>query len=263
MTRPDADQLVLKVLNTTEVRNGQSLLEAVEHRDPEVGLVTVCNHTSTIDDPFVIATLLPVRFLWQERLHHKTRWSLCAKEICFQNAVLEQFFRSGKVMPIERGQGLHQQAMRVAGARAAIGDWVHLFPEGKVIYGGSLGRCKWGVGKVVCDCVNKSGRAPVVLPFFHSGMGHVMPKGSVVPSVGKHVTVTVGQPLDVSDLTPLCGAKAEDDQHKAWRSITERIASALQELEARTPPNRVQIEGHGKPAAPGQQQPPLEPHPTA
>lgn len=49
---------------------------------------------------------------------------------------------------------------------------------------------------------------------------------------------------------------------QAWQSITERIAAALQQLESQSPPNRVQIEGHGKPQEAGSQQPPVEPQPT-
>lgn len=37
-------------------------------------------------------------------------------------------------------------------------------------------------------------RDPVILPFFHSNMGSVLPVDSVVPRVGKKVTVTIGKP---------------------------------------------------------------------
>jgi hypothetical protein len=38
------------------------------------------------------------------------------------------------------------------------GNWVHIFPEGRVGYTGRLQACKWGVGKLVCDSAQESGR---------------------------------------------------------------------------------------------------------
>ena len=37
-----------------------------------------------------------------------------------------------------------------------------------------------------------------------------MPRKAVVPRSGHLVTVTVGNPVDVSDLTPRCNCKGED-----------------------------------------------------
>ena len=48
--------------------------------------------------------------------------------------------------------------MRTAAQLLARGDWVHLFPEGRVGIRGRLQPCKWGVGKLVCDAVTRSGR---------------------------------------------------------------------------------------------------------
>lgn len=43
---------------------------------------------STVDDPFVLSALLPWSFFCTESRHHRVRWSLCAKEICFRNRFL-------------------------------------------------------------------------------------------------------------------------------------------------------------------------------
>ena len=69
-----------------------------------------------------------------------------------------QFFQSGKVLPVDRGKGLEQPVMRVVTARAARGEWIHLFPEGRVGYTGHLAPCKWGVGKVICDAAAMTDR---------------------------------------------------------------------------------------------------------
>lgn len=51
-------------------------------------------------------------------------------------------------------------------------------------------------------------REPIVLPFYHSGMGRILPKGSVIPRIGHTVNVTVGQPIELSDLTAKCNCNS-------------------------------------------------------
>lgn len=72
-----------------------------------------------------------------------------------------QFFLNGKTLPIDRGMGLRQPAMQTAAALLAGGDWVHIFPEGRVGYSGRLQACKRGVGKLVCDAMEQSGRCGI------------------------------------------------------------------------------------------------------
>lgn len=234
----------------------------------------------TMDDPSLFSAIFPWRWFLTEPSHHEVRWSLCAKEVCFKNELLRQFFLNGKVLPIERGGGIDQPVMKVAGeprARAgrpgplpgaeggvsravasnsafgfvsasgwshpiqlialmpnpvlryrclyspplptplstcnychcplrrrgrrcrmnarrcaanqvAAGKWVHVFPEGRVVYSGTLGAFRSGVGKLVCDArAANGGHDPIVLPFHHSGMGEVLPQGGRVPRVGKKV----------------------------------------------------------------------------
>lgn len=51
---------------------------------------------------------------------------------------------------------------------------------------------------------------PIILPFFHSGMGSVMPFKSIRPRLGNEIVVAVGQPLDLSHITCRC------NQPGAW-----------------------------------------------
>ncbi|GAB4819261.1 hypothetical protein N2152v2_006307 [Parachlorella kessleri] len=152
-----------------------------------------------------------------------------------------QFFQSGKALPIERGAGPDQPVMHAVARVVALGRWLHIFPEGKVNYTGQLAPLRWGVGKIICDAIGRHGaKDPVVLPLYHSGMGEVLPKNSTLPRWGKQVTVVVGQPVDLSDLTCNCN-KEGVDQREVWRQITVRIGHALKELERQAPPNRDQV----------------------
>ena len=77
---------------------------------------------------------------------------------CYRFCGRRQFFQSGKTLAIERGKGLNQPVMRVAAQRVAQGDWLHVFPEGRVGYAGSMGPFKWGIGKIVCDTIRSGQR---------------------------------------------------------------------------------------------------------
>lgn len=71
-----------------------------------LGLHQVCNHVASMDDPLVMAALLPPGFFLHPR---SLRWTLCATDRCFTNAAFSAFFRSVKVLPLKRGAGLQQE----------------------------------------------------------------------------------------------------------------------------------------------------------
>ena len=59
-----------------------------------------------MDDPLIIASLLPPRVLMDAQ---NLRWTLCASDRCFRNPVFSSFFRSVKVLPLARGDGIYQK----------------------------------------------------------------------------------------------------------------------------------------------------------
>lgn len=67
----------------------------------------------------------------------------------------------------------------------------------------SLGKLKWGVGKLIAHAPKR----PIVIPFFHSGMEKVYPHDPEsnkvlhrLPRQGQDVTVRFGQPINFDDL---------------------------------------------------------------
>lgn len=115
---------------------------------------------------------------------------MCANDRCFKYRALSPFFRAGKVLPVQRGGGMHQPGMQAAELALQRGEWVHIFPEGtRTSNPQQLGPVRKGVGRLVaCSEV-----PPVVLPFVHAGMETVMPRGSVLPAVGKKVRPAGGR----------------------------------------------------------------------
>lgn len=181
--------------NHTEVYGIEKLTDAVFHRPQGQALITVSNHVASMDDPLVLAAMLPPHLLLDA---HSLRWTLCATDRCFTNPVTSAFFRCVKVLPLARGGGVYQKGIDLAVEKLKKGDWVHIFPEGSRSRDGgkTIQGAKRGIGRLVLD----AGNVPLVVPFVHSGMQEVMPIGSKFPSVRKKVIVLVGDPIKMDDL---------------------------------------------------------------
>ncbi|KAG5190723.1 hypothetical protein JKP88DRAFT_266791 [Tribonema minus] len=192
---------LLQVANTCRITKDEhyaAFLRAVEARGNGTPLITVSNHACPLDDPCMLAALMPFRLaaLKPELM----RFTICSQDICFNNGVLESFFGAAKVMPIARGEGIDQRLLQNMQRRLASGAWCHIFPEGSCFQTGSLsgrtgegrqrlGRLKWGVGKLIAHAPCP----PVVFPLFHTGMQGVTP---LHPNSRKYFSL-------VSALTPL------------------------------------------------------------
>ena len=105
------------------------------------------------------------------------------------------------------------------------GDWLHIFPEGTRSEDGVLLPLKPGVGRIISE----ANTAPIVVPFYHLGMGDILRKGEKKLGLNKHVHVIVGDPIDFDDILD------EHYEHETLRyvAITTRISERLQQLQLR------------------------------
>ncbi|CAN0914160.1 ATP-dependent Clp protease proteolytic subunit-related protein 3, chloroplastic [Linum grandiflorum] len=214
-------------LNSVQVHGLEKLHKALLERPKGTPLVTVSNHVASVDDPFVIASLLPPSVILDAQ---NLRWTLCASDRCFKNSVTSAFFKSVKVLPLTRGHGVYQKGMDKAIAKLNTGGWVHIFPEGSRSRDGgkTMGSIKRGVGRLVLD----ADTLPIVVPFVHTGMQEIMPIGSSLPKIGKTVTVLVGDPIYLDDLA---NAELERDdlpRGKLYDAVASRIGERLQKMKA-------------------------------
>ncbi|XWS57502.1 hypothetical protein CRYUN_Cryun09bG0179600 [Craigia yunnanensis] len=211
-------------LNHVQVYGLEKLHDALLNRPKNKPLITVSNHVASVDDPFVIASLLPPRVLLDAQ---NLRWTLCASDRCFSNPVTSAFFRSVKVFPVSRGDGIYQKGMDMAISKLNTGGWVHIFPEGSRSRDGgkTVGSSKRGVGRLVLDADN----APIVLPFVHTGMQDVMPIGANFPRIGKTVTVLIGDPVHFDDLLNV-EETTDASRGKLYDAVASRIGHQLQNL---------------------------------
>ncbi|KAK0602045.1 hypothetical protein LWI29_029847 [Acer saccharum] len=212
-------------LNRVQVYGVEKLHEALLNRPKNKPLITVSNHVASVDDPFVIASLLPPRVLLDAQ---NLRWTLCASDRCFKNPVTSAFFRSVKVLPVSRGEGIYQKGMDIALSKLNTGGWVHIFPEGSRSRDGgkTMGSSKRGVGRLVLDADN----VPMVVPFVHSGMQEIMPVGASLPRIGKTVTVVIGDPIEFDDLVNEEQNNKHVSRGKLYDAVASRIGHRLQQL---------------------------------
>ncbi|KAJ4845123.1 hypothetical protein Tsubulata_038389 [Turnera subulata] len=211
-------------LNSVQVYGVEKLHEALLRRPKDKPLLTVSNHVASVDDPFVIASLLPPNVMLDAQ---NLRWTLCATDRCFKNPVTSAFFKSVKVLPLSRGDGIYQKGMDMAIAKLNSGGWVHIFPEGSRSRDGgkTIGSAKRGVGRLVLD----ADTIPIVIPFVHIGMQEIMPIGASLPKIGKTVTVLVGDPIHFDDLLSAEGNE-RISRGKLYDAVASRIGVRLREL---------------------------------
>lgn len=217
--------LLANVLNETQISNHDTLKQELRrlerhHRsheadEPACPLLTLSNHISCIDDPILWGSLLPLTYYATNTT--TVRWSMAAIEVCFSKPWHSTVFALGKTFPVLRGAGLDQPAMDFAQALLKDKQWLHLFPEGKVMRDANQQPIsnidrgylyKWGTAKLILDYFDASSvlsreklesdklgtqeKCIRILPFYHVGMDEVLPIGRpYVPRVGKLITIYV------------------------------------------------------------------------
>jgi monolysocardiolipin acyltransferase len=118
------------------------LRNAVLKREAGRPLLTVSNHRCVVDDPALISVFFDFDELHRVELQ---RWGLCAREVCFKRPFFVPYFNAVKVFPIDRaGAGVRQQSMKNLQHRFDNAEWIHIFPEGRVVQTDDMGPLKWG-----------------------------------------------------------------------------------------------------------------------
>ncbi|XP_035726212.1 tafazzin homolog isoform X1 [Vespa mandarinia] len=219
-------KIIIEWLNKALVYNKHIINRALDERPKNVPLITVSNHHSCFDDPGIWATL-DLRHLLNRR---RMRWSLAAHDICFTNVWHSYFFMLGKCIPVIRGNGVYQEAIDFCIEKLTSGDWIHVFPEGKVNMFKENMRLKWGIGRLILE----SPVTPLVIPICHLGMDQVLPnEPPYMFKTRKKVTMNYGKPIDFSELLRnLKETKATEIE--ARKAITDRIQEELLRLKTAT-----------------------------
>ncbi|RLN49787.1 hypothetical protein BBJ29_004309 [Phytophthora kernoviae] len=243
----------LQLLNRTKVEGSDILIQQLEQRPKGTAVITVSNHSATVDDPAIFANMMPWKYAWPRN----GRWSLASQEYCYtKGKFLSAVFFSSKTLPVKRGAGIDHQMIQAIFDKVEEGAWVHIFPEGKIVQrealGGrpsprreEIGRLKWGVGKLIARATQR----PIVVPIYHYNMEQLMPQDennhliSMIPRTNLDLGVIVGEPVSFDDLFDKYAAdcvvgsspwESQEREKALYSAITRRIENALLALEKRT-----------------------------
>ncbi|XP_046662027.1 tafazzin isoform X1 [Homalodisca vitripennis] len=219
-------KLLIGWMNKSKAYNIDLFSKLLESRPRHVPLLTVSNHHSCFDDPGIWGLLS-----WKHLVSRNTmRWSLAAHDICFTNSFHSYFFMLGKCIPVIRGKGVYQDAVNFCIEQLSRGQWVHVFPEGRVNMTKEFIRLKWGVGRMILD----SPVTPVVIPIWHIGMDDVLPnEPPYILKMGKKVTFNFGEPIDLSSLIDELKT-SNVSAEVARKAVTDKIQEELLSLKEKT-----------------------------
>ena len=197
------------------------------------GLLSVSNHIATVDDPHLLASIVPMRTL----LHgaSEMRWGVCGDDVCFRPGTwLCRFADAAKVLPIRRGCGIWQPELDTIIEKLRAGGWVHYFPEGKIRQDGRVHPFRRGVGRLVAAIDEPEDLQ--VLPFYHTGTDTLQPTTPTStqlftpPNLGTEIHVIFGAPVDLGKILALRSSPPFDRRPEL---LFEIIAHTLEE-EVRT-----------------------------
>ncbi|GAA5873216.1 hypothetical protein JCM3774_000085 [Rhodotorula dairenensis] len=185
----------------------------LQHLESDRGVLTLANHVSVVDEPFMWGSLPLRNFLNPKAL----RWTLGASDMMFNGKLDSWFFTKGQVIETLRGRGIYQKALDVATKKLDEGNWVHIFPEGRIKQEDlhNLRRFKWGISRMLMECE----RLPLVIPVWIKGFEQIMDEPRVwpnfAPRLNKDVTILFGDPIN-SAVEPLL-AQYHEQFPAGWR----------------------------------------------
>lgn len=241
-------KFILNTMYNVELNNFERLETALEKsRKEERGLMTIMNHMSVVDDPFIWAV-----FPWKiYRDLNDIRWCLGAHNVCFTNKFVSTYFSLGQVLSTKRFgagpfQGSVDAMIRLLSPDSTLDNlqvkgcfstttlnyhykmqkpaWVHVYPEGFVLqlqppFSNSMRYFKWGITRMVLEAT----RPPIVVPIFTTGFEKIAPEDTAESPIdrylpnnfGTKVTVTVGNIL---------ADKLIDSYREEWKQLVDKYS---------------------------------------
>ena len=216
-----AVKLLVTCLSRTRVFHADRLTHCINRLDRP--LLTVSNHTSPIDDPFLWAAILKWRELLSLSFSDRMRWTLGAREVLFTNPFYRWYFGNGRVIPVDRGAGVLQPAVDSCIERLQDNGWVHVFPEGMTVPTSDrfYTRLKWGVGRMISETL------PILVPVRHFGLEHVKPLYQPKLRLFQPVDIIIGEPIDTRAMSSSFAHLTVREKWSRWAMFVADRMNAL------------------------------------
>jgi len=169
--------LIFKGFNRVKVIGSENIPQK-----GEPGVLLLYNHISAIDPFLVGVTAMPFFSpIW---------WRAPAKEELFDFPIVRNIIASWGAFPVSRGKRDLKAITKMT--QLLQNSVVLIAPEGTRSTTGQLQKGKSGVGKIIYDARPKS-----IIPVRMRGVEHILPKGSIIPRMGKTTEITFGAPMDM------------------------------------------------------------------
>ena len=201
---------VLRVMNKTSVY-GQKILK---HEQPPY--LYVSNHLTMVDDFLLDPVLFGSIAILRMKLKYFP-WHVPEEKNFFLNPALTWFLRKCQAIPITRGRGVFQPGMTRVKELLLEDRIIHIYPEGTRSRNGDIGDGKIGVGKLAHETKIK------VVPVYHEGTQSILPVGTNRIHGGNKIAISVGEPIDMSDLYALPESK------QVFQQVVDRMIVARSE----------------------------------
>lgn len=259
-------KLILKSLYNVQLNNMDKLEKAIDRSQKENrGLMTMMNHMSVIDDPFIWGV-----FPW--RIYHdldSIRWCLGANNVCFQNKFLATFFSLGQVLSTERfGVGPFQGSIDAAIRLLSPDDtldlewtphsesstttlaelyplvgtikeeyippikrhkpsWMHVYPEGFVLQLHPPFSNSMRYFKWgVSRMVLEASVSPIIVPIFTTGFEKVASEEAAGSGIRRYIPDNLGADINVTIGDPIDDAIIERYRSE-WKELVEKYYDPL------------------------------------
>lgn len=178
-----------------------------------------------LDEPLLMSGLCPLSWFLKPDI---LRFAVCAKDMCFGHFLLGEFFKTVKVVPITRQGGLQQSAMKLIVHKLSTGNWMNIFPEGRIYVDGDIHLVRRGIGKLIYDC----DPTPYIYPIYHTGLPEVLPYDGIVPRIGKKITIMFGDEIVVDDLIQK-GKSGEMSTDEVYIAIAKRVQDGMKAVKTK------------------------------
>ena len=197
-------RILFRVLNRVEVIHPEN----IPHPD-EAGVILLYNHRSAIDPFLVAATAMPY--------FSRVWWRAPAKEQLHRIPIVKQILESWGSFPVRRGKhDFEAMSNMVEMLKSSV---LVIAPEGRRSVDGRLLPGRMGVGKIIRDS-----KPNKVIPVALKGVEQILPKGRVLPRIGKKTTVVYGRPLDLEKYY------RQESSRELSQQIMNEVMAALEEL---------------------------------